>query len=326
MTTGGSGQLLAGKVALVTGAGRGLGRSHALTLAAAGAAVVVNDVGSGVRGGGSDPGPADEVVREIVEGGGAAVADHTDVGSVAGGEAVVAAVLDAFGRIDVVVNNAGISRPSPLVDMDDDNIDAHIAVHLKAAIGTTKAAFRSMRDGGTIVNTTSGAGLDPTYGGSVSYGCAKAGVYSLTRTAAIEGAPLNIRVNAISPLARTRMADGFLDQAYPTTDPTLLDPSHASQAVLFLASDLSVPLTGRILRLAAHEASEVSMATTEYQKTDSVSPRRVPTRWISSGSSRIARTLIRGSRLENGSWKTICSWRRSGRMRAAERPSSRVPS
>lgn len=259
MTTGGSGQLLAGKVALVTGAGRGLGRSHALTLAAAGAAVVVNDVGSGVRGGGSDPGPADEVVREIVEGGGAAVADHTDVGSVAGGEAVVAAVLDAFGRIDVVVNNAGISRPSPLVDMDDDNIDAHIAVHLKAAIGTTKAAFRSMRDGGTIVNTTSGAGLDPTYGGSVSYGCAKAGVYSLTRTAAIEGAPLNIRVNAISPLARTRMADGFLDQAYPTTDPTLLDPSHASQAVLFLASDLSVPLTGRILRLAAHEASEVSI-------------------------------------------------------------------
>lgn len=255
--------LLDGKVALVTGAGRGLGRAHALALAAEGAAVLVNDVGGAVVGGGHDPQPAAEVVDAVTGAGGRAVADDTDVSTIAGGEAVVARAIEAFGRIDVVVNNAGISRPATIDQLDDAVLDAHLGVHLKGVVGTTRAAFAAMRDqgGGAVVNTTSGAGLDPQVGGSSPYGCAKAAVYSFTRTAAHEGAPIGVRVNAVSPLARTRMSEAYFAQARPG-EAELLDPSRVSDVVVFLASDLARGITGRVLRVGGHDACEAYFTAT----------------------------------------------------------------
>ncbi len=276
---GGHVGLFDGKVAVVTGSGRGLGRAHALALAAEGASVVVNDVGGAVGGGGRDSGPADEVVAEIVAEGGSAVTDATDVSTIAGGEALIAVALAAFGRVDVLVNNAGISRSVAIADLDDAVIDAHLGVHLKGVIGTTRAAFLAMaaQGGGAIVNTTSGAGLDPQVGGSSPYGMAKAALYSFTRTAAFEGAPIGVRVNAVSPLARTRMSEAYFSQARPG-EAELLDPSRVSDAVVFLASDLADGITGRVIRIGGHDASEAFFTSTTPASADRWTPRLLASR------------------------------------------------
>src|SRR5262245_33323858 len=167
--------LLEGKVAVVTGAGRGLGRAHALALAAAGAKVLVNDVEG-----------AEAVAKEIAAAGGEAVADGADLATMDGARSVIAHAAEAFGNVDILVNNAGISVRQSLAELDDEVLDLHLAVHVKATIATTQAAFPLMQaaGGGRIVNTVSGAGLKPEHAGTTAYACAKAGVYAATLVAA----------------------------------------------------------------------------------------------------------------------------------------------
>jgi NAD(P)-dependent dehydrogenase (short-subunit alcohol dehydrogenase family) len=261
--------LLDAKVALVTGAGRGLGRSHALRLASHGAAVIVNDVGAAVVGGGQDESVAESVAQEICAAGGRAEADHTDISTVAAAGEVVQHAVDAFGRIDIVVNNAGITRRVALVDLDDEVLDLHLGVHLKGTVGTMKAAFPVMANQGegAIVNTVSGAGLFPEHPGTTGYACAKAAVYATTLVAAVEGRPLGIRVNAISPLAVTRMSEAFFSRAAPG-QAERLNPARVSVVVAFLASHLADGISGRILRIEGEHLCEAHMTWTTGVEAD----------------------------------------------------------
>jgi NAD(P)-dependent dehydrogenase (short-subunit alcohol dehydrogenase family) len=241
------------RVALVTGAGRGIGRAHALTLAARGCAVVVNDVGAALDGTGRDDGPARAVVDEIEAAGGRAISDHTDVGSVAGGRAAAAAAIDAFGRIDIVVNNAGFAHGGgDLAAPDEAQLEALLGVHFLAAVGTMSAAFADMRrrSWGRIINTVSEVALDTRMRGSLGYGAAKAAVWSATISAARDAAPYGITVNAISPGARTRMNSDLLDAGALGVPPSDLDPLHVAAVVAYLASDEAGDITGRIIHTA----------------------------------------------------------------------------
>ena len=262
--------LLDGKVAIVTGGGRGLGRAHCLALAAHGAAVVVNDPGAGLHGESTDQTPAESVVAEITAAGGRAVPDHSSVTDWAATEKLIARAATEFGRLDVVVNNAGILRDKMLFSMTEDDFDAVMAVHLKGTFAMTRHACAYWREegrtrtvkgkgemgGGRIVNTTSGTGLFGTVG-QANYGAAKAGIVSLTTIAALEMARYGVTVNAISPIARTRMTDGIPgvtvrnpvpgDPAPEGFDPQ--DPANASGLVVYLASDASAWLTGQVFRV-----------------------------------------------------------------------------
>jgi len=197
-----------GRVAVVTGAGRGLGRSYARLLAERGASVVVNDLGGSIEGDGADAGPAQSVVEEIVAAGGRAVADTHDVSTQAGGEAIIDAAIEHFGRIDIVVNNAGIIRWAGLPEVDLANLEAHLAVHLVGSFNTTRAAwphFVEQGYGRVVLTTSSGLfGFD----NNLSYAAAKAGVVGLARSAKLAGEPHGIKVNLIAPAAQTRMAGG----------------------------------------------------------------------------------------------------------------------
>jgi len=237
---------LAGRVAVVTGAGRGLGRAYALALAAAGAHVVVNDVGCDVSGSGRDAAPAAGVVAEIAAAGGIALANTDPVGTIASADALVRATLDAFGRVDVLVNNAGISVSHPLPDFPADDWERVLRVNLSGTFACARAAFAAMRaggGGGRIVNVTSGAGLDAAYPGTAAYAAAKGGVASLTRVIAAEGAPYGITCNAVAPLARTRMSAAFL-----AGDDADLDPDAVAPLVVFLASDAAGAVSGEVFR------------------------------------------------------------------------------
>jgi NAD(P)-dependent dehydrogenase (short-subunit alcohol dehydrogenase family) len=265
--------LLDGKVAIVTGGGRGLGRAHCLRLAAHGAAVVVNDPGAGLHGeqaagqraddarldGGQAPdSPADAVVAEITRAGGRAVADHGSVTDWAATEKLVARASEEFGQLDIVVNNAGIIRDRMLFSMSEDEFDAVIAVHLKGTFAMTRHACAYWRDeakrgagrGGRIINTTSGTGLFGTVG-QANYGAAKAGIVSLTTITALEMARYGVTANAISPIALTRMTQGIPsvagDAAAGGFDPR--DPGNASGLVVYLASDAAAWLTGQVFRV-----------------------------------------------------------------------------
>ena len=196
---------LEGKVAIVTGAGRGIGRGEALLLAEEGARVVVNDLGGSEAGEGADQSPADEVVAEIVAAGGEAVANYDSVATMAGGERMVQTALDSFGRLDILINNAGILRDRMVFNMTEEEWDSVIAVHLKGHFTTTKFAsivFRQQRSG-RIVNTGSESGLGNM--GQANYAAAKEGIVGMTRTLALDLGRYGVTANAIRPRAGTRL-------------------------------------------------------------------------------------------------------------------------
>jgi NAD(P)-dependent dehydrogenase (short-subunit alcohol dehydrogenase family) len=264
--------LLDGKVAIVTGGGRGLGRAHCLALAAHGAAVVVNDPGAGLHGESTDQTPAEAVAAEITAAGGRAVADHCSVTDWQATEKLTGRAVTEFGHLDVVVNNAGILRDKMLFSMAEDDFDAVIAVHLKGTFAMTRHACAYWREEakkgtgrrGRIINTTSGTGLFGTVG-QANYGAAKAGIVSLTTITALEMARYGVTVNAISPIARTRMTDGAPgvavrnpvpgDPAPEGFDPQ--DPANASGLVVYLASDASSWLTGQVFRVHGHRVQRL---------------------------------------------------------------------
>ena len=255
--------LLEGKVAIVTGAGGGLGRCHALAFAKEGAKVVVNDLGGARDGTGAGTSMADSVVQEIRAAGGEAVANYSSVADAAGAQGIVQSAVDAFGRVDVVVNNAGILRDKTLLKMEESMWDAVIAVHLKGSFLVTQAAARRMVEqnqsgiaqGGRIINTSSLSGLVGNFG-QTNYGAAKAGIAGLTRVAAIELKKHNITVNAIVPTAKTRMTEEL------GTIPDELGPEKVSPFVIFLASDLAKDVTGRLFGIRGREIKEFKYRTT----------------------------------------------------------------
>ncbi|MFN4136598.1 MAG: SDR family NAD(P)-dependent oxidoreductase [Novosphingobium meiothermophilum] len=214
-----------GRVAVITGAGRGLGRAYALLLAARGCKVVVNDNGSATRGDAIIANPAQDVVDEIIAAGGEAVACTHSVASAQGAAAIVQAAIDAWGRIDVLIHNAGNVRYGLIADLADEDLDAVIDVHLKGGFWLVRAAFPHMAAAqyGRVVLTSSCSGL---YGSrtTVNYGMSKAGLMGLNNVTALEGGPYNIRSNTIIPAAVTRMADGLDTSAYPPMDPELVAP------------------------------------------------------------------------------------------------------
>jgi NAD(P)-dependent dehydrogenase (short-subunit alcohol dehydrogenase family)/acyl dehydratase/putative sterol carrier protein len=250
--------LFDGKVVIVTGAGGGLGRSHALAFAAEGAQVVVNDLGGTRDGSGGSSSMADQVVAEIRKAGGTAVANYDNVATVEGGANIARTALDAFGRIDVLVNNAGILRDKAFKNMDESMWDAVMAVHTKSLFAVTQPCFRHMLEsgeGGTIVNTTSLAGLLGNYG-QANYATAKAGTAGFTRTLAMEGRKAGVRVNAVAPVAKTRMTED-IDMV-----PDDMRPEHVTPMVLFLASGLSDGVTGRVFGVHGNQMFEYQMTQT----------------------------------------------------------------
>ena len=199
-----------GHVAIVTGAGGGLGRSHALLLASRGARVVVNDLGGNPDGTGADASPANKVVEEIRAAGGEAVANHDSVATPEGGKAIVQTALDAFGTVDIVVNNAGILRDKSFTKTPPEDFDILIDVHLKGAINVSQPAFAVMKEKGfgRFVHTTSGSGLFGNFG-QANYASAKTGLLGLSNVIAIEGAKANITSNVIAPIAKSRLTENL---------------------------------------------------------------------------------------------------------------------
>jgi NAD(P)-dependent dehydrogenase (short-subunit alcohol dehydrogenase family) len=243
---------LAGKVAIVTGSGRGIGRSHALALAAAGAKVVVNDLGATLAGEGADVTPAQKVVAEIEAGGGEGVADGENVADFAGAERLVQHALDAYGRLDILVNNAGILRDRMLVNMTEDEWDAVIAVHLKGHFAPTRHAAAHWRERskagdevrGRVINTSSPSGVFGNIG-QTNYGAAKAGIAGFTIIAAQELGRYGVTVNCIAPNARTRMTEETFDVAAPGGGFDPLDPANISPVVVALSADEAQQITGQ---------------------------------------------------------------------------------
>ncbi|MCU0311269.1 MAG: SDR family NAD(P)-dependent oxidoreductase [Acidimicrobiales bacterium] len=222
-----------GRVAIITGAGGGLGREHALELARRGARIVVNDLGGSVSGEGGDVGPAQKVVEEIVALGGEAVADTNSVATADGGKAVVQTALDAFGTVDIVVNNAGILRDKSFHNLTPELLEPVIQVHLLGAFHVTQPAWLIMREKGygRVVSTSSNSGILGNFG-QANYGAAKMGLVGFTRVLAIEGRKANIKVNAIAPVAKTRMTEEMFGAAGEALDPRLVSP-----LVAYLASE-----------------------------------------------------------------------------------------
>jgi NAD(P)-dependent dehydrogenase (short-subunit alcohol dehydrogenase family) len=245
---------LDGKVAVVTGAGRGIGREHALALARAGAKIVVNDLGSSLAGEGADAAPADEVVREIERLGGEAVANGENVADFAGAKRLIDAAISAFGRLDILVNNAGILRDRMLVNMEEHEWDAVIEVHLKGHFAPTRHAAAYWRErskagdrvNGRVINTSSPSGVFGNVG-QVNYGAAKAGIVGFTLIAAQELQRYGVTVNAIAPNARTRMTEAaFGEIAAPENGFDPADPGNNSPIVVALCADEAQDITGQV--------------------------------------------------------------------------------
>lgn len=249
-----------GRVAVVTGAGRGLGRAYALMLAQRGAAVVVNDTGADLTGDGVHDDPAERVAAEIRDAGGVAVACTASVATRDGGEAIIGAALEHYGRVDVVIHNAGNVRRAPLREMSPEDFDAVLDVHMRGAFHVVRAAFGAMCDAGygRIVLTSSIGGI---YGNAdvANYAAAKAGVIGLSNVAALEGAAHGVRCNVVVPAAVTRMAEGIDTSAYPPMEPELVAPvvgwlAHESCSV---NGEVLIALAGRVARAAVVESAGV---------------------------------------------------------------------
>ncbi len=239
--------ILDGRVAIVTGSGRGLGREFALCLAAQGAAVVVNDVGVSLRGDSTEEDPAGSVVDEIEAAGGRAAAARDSVSDFEAAGRIVQTAVDVFGRVDIVVNNAGIVRDRTLVKMDEGDFDAVIATHLKGTFNVTRHAAPLMKEAGygRIVNITSSAGLRGNFG-QTNYGAAKAGIMGMTFVWALELARSGITVNALAPAGVTRMTADLSDPDAVAEMPATLDPSLNAPLVAYLASEQAGHVNGQI--------------------------------------------------------------------------------
>ncbi len=222
-----------GRVAIVTGAGGGLGKTYALELARRGARVVVNDLGGAVDGTGSSESAADQVVSEIGEAGGEAVANYESVATPEGGAAIVETALDSFGTVDVVVNNAGILRDRSFANMEITEVEAVLDVHLRGAFHVSQPAFKVMKEKGygRFVFTSSNAGLFGNFG-QANYGAAKAGLAGLSNVLAIEGAKYDIKSNAVAPIAKTRMTEELLG---PFAE--MVQPEQVTPMVVYLCSE-----------------------------------------------------------------------------------------
>jgi len=254
--------LLEGKIVVVTGAGGGLGREHALAMAKEGAKLVVNDLGGARDGTGAGTAMADKVVEEIKTAGGEAVANYDSVATVEGASNIVQSAVDAFGQLDICVNNAGILRDKTLSKMDEEMWDVVIMVHLKGTYCVSRAAFNHMKErggGGVIINTSSTSGLNGNFGQS-NYGAAKAGIAGMTRCMALEGQKYGIRCFILAPVALSRLTEdlpGFQDETFKAK----MDPKLVSPLVTFLASDLAKDMTNKTFFVGGGRVAEMKMVT-----------------------------------------------------------------
>ncbi|MFA5883237.1 MAG: SDR family NAD(P)-dependent oxidoreductase [Acidimicrobiia bacterium] len=256
--------MLDGKVAIVTGAGRGVGRGEAVALAAHGAKVVVNDLGASIQGEGSDLSPAQEVVEVIESRGGEAVVNGDDVSDFDGAKRIVESAIDTFGRLDVLVNNAGILRDRMIFSMSEEEFDSVIRVHLKGTFNTMRHASEYWRTESkegrqpraSVINTVSSAGLQGQ-ASQANYGAAKAGIAAMTIIASLELVRYGVRANCIGPGGFTRMVGAAMKDVtvknpdeYETFD--RMNPGNSAPGVVWLASDDSIPVTGQVLRVVGN--------------------------------------------------------------------------
>ena len=261
------------RVALVTGAGGGLGREHALMLASRGAAVMVNDLGSPTMGGQDhDPSPAQAVVEEITAAGGVAIANSDSVASREGAESMVASALEEFGRLDILINNAGIIRNRTFLNIGEYEFEPVLDVHVKGCFFVTRPAYEHMKTVGygRIINTSSGSGLFGSFG-QTAYSAAKAAIYGFTRTLAIEGSRYGVHVNAIAPGALTRMTGDVLGDDGAMAEMTGLSgedlvyqmgPHQVAPAVVYLAHE-SCSLNGETLSASGGRVGRAFMGVTK---------------------------------------------------------------
>jgi NAD(P)-dependent dehydrogenase (short-subunit alcohol dehydrogenase family) len=241
-----------GRVAVITGAGGGLGKTYALDLASRGASVVVNDLGGKADGTGGGSSMADQTVKEINEAGGKAVANYDSVATPDGGKAIIQTALDNFGKVDILINNAGILRDKSFLKLEPKDLEAVIDVHLKGAFFVSQPAFASMKENGygRIVMASSGAGIFGNFGQS-NYGAAKMGLVGLMNVLAVEGAKYDIKVNTIAPIAKTRLTEDLLG---PMAD--ALDPNFVTPLVTYLSSE-KCELTHEIFDVGGGKYSRV---------------------------------------------------------------------
>ena len=253
--------LLDGKVAIVTGAGGGIGREHALALAREGASVLVNDLGGSRDGTGKGHNMADHVVEEIRKAGGEAAANYDDVSTVSGGQNILKGALDAFERVDILVNNAGILRDKSFANTTEDMWDIVVKVHLKGTYCVTHAVWNHMKDaaqGGVIINTSSTSGLNGNFG-QCNYGAAKGGIAGFSRCLAIEGKKYGIRVHILAPVALTRLTEdlpGFDEKMKVQLNPALVSP-----LIVYLASEQAKELTGKTFFVGGGRIAEMRVVT-----------------------------------------------------------------
>jgi NAD(P)-dependent dehydrogenase (short-subunit alcohol dehydrogenase family) len=274
-------KLLEGKVAIVTGAGGGIGREHALYFAKEGAKVVVNDLGGDRHGGGKGGEMAEKTVADIKAAGGEAVANYDSVSSREGADGILWTALNKYGKVDVLVNNAGILRDRTLVNMSDQDLNLVLDVHLKGTFYCMQAAARQMKiqgKGGRIVNTTSLSGLIGNFGQG-NYAAAKGGIYSMTRVASMEFAKMNVTVNAVAPVAVTRMTEDLPMMAQVNKED--LGPQFISPVVAFLASDLASDVTGQIVGVQGRKVFLYRMEETDGVTKDSGmwTPAEIKEKW-----------------------------------------------
>ncbi|MCE2390252.1 MAG: SDR family NAD(P)-dependent oxidoreductase [Proteobacteria bacterium] len=269
---------LDGRVAIVTGAAGGLGREYARLLAARGARVVVNDYGGSVDGQGGSPEPSEQVAEEIRSAGGEAVADWNSVVTPEGGVGIVETAFKHYGRIDAVVNNAGIVGGGGFADSDDDMIDRTVATHLRGAFSVARPAWRAMAEQGRgrIVNISSGSVFGTP--GSASYPAAKAGMIGLTKSQASEGAALGIKANAVMPVAYTRMTAQITDDDFREFLEEHYQPVHVAPLVAWLCHD-DVPCSGEVFTAGGGRVARVFLGVTQGYSTDDLTPEDLRDHW-----------------------------------------------